>query len=160
MKNENISERNKLVDKLVKLIKVEWEEEKRKFIIAQHIYFDEDACLTKEKFAEFNSVLDTLAAYSNALAWIKHNVIDNNGIIFRHISQSDGNGNAIFWVDTETIEILIKEKNFVRRVMLKCLDYVNSEFNNLSRLFTYGETNIADEIVSILDRVQYKKIKE
>lgn len=157
---ENISERNKLVDKLIELIKVEWEEEKRKFIITQHTYFNEDVCLTKENVAEFNSVLDTLAAHSNALAWIKHNVIDNNGIIFRRISQSDGNGNAIFWVDTETIEILIKEKDFVRRVMLKCLDYVILEFNNLGMLFTYGETNIANEIVSILDRVYYKKIKE
>lgn len=157
---ENISKRNKLVDKLVELIKVEWEEEKRKFIIEQHIYFNEDACLTKEKFAEYDSILDTLTAHSNALAWIKHNVIDNNGIIFRRISQSDGNGNAIFWVDTETIEILIKEKDFVRRVMLNCLDYVNSEFNKLGMLFTYGETNIAYEVVSILDRVYYKKIKE
>ena len=154
---ESIDGRNKLVDKLIELIKVEWEEQKRKFIISQCAYFNKDACSIEAETENFNLTLNTLSAWSSALAWTKHNVINNNGTIFRRISESDGNGNAIFWVDTETIEILIKEKDFVRRIILKCLDSVSVEFNSLGLLFTYGETNIADRIVSILERVFYKK---
>ena len=159
---ENINKRNKLVDELMRLIKAEWDKQKIKFVGEQCVYFNNDFCLSDDKLEQFNSVLDKVAAWSTALAWVKHNVIDDNGTIFRRISQSDGEGNAIFWVDTETIEILIANKDFVKRIIFKCYSSLNDidGFNNLGELFTYGETNIAHKIVSILDRVYYKRIKE
>lgn len=159
---ESINKRNKLVDELIQLIKEEWEKQKFKFVSTQCAYFDNDFCLSDDGLEQFNNTLDTLAVWSTAMAWVKHNVIDDNGAIFRRISQSDGKGNAIFWVDTETIKILIANKDFVERIMFKCFSSLNDidEFNNLGELYTYCETNIANKIISILDRAYYKRIEE
>lgn len=150
---ENINKRNKLVDELVQLIKEEWNKQKSNFASEQCIYFDNNFCLSDDGLEQFNDTLDTIAAWSTALVWVKHNVLDNNGAIFRRISQSDGEGNAIFCVDTEAIEILIVNKDFVKRIISKC-------FNNWGELYTYCENNIANKIISISDRVFHKTIEE
>lgn len=130
---ENIEERNKLVDKLVDKVTNDYNS------------FMDALLITRD--------IEQMAFCTTVLTWVKHNIIDNNGVIFRRIQEGNARGTeALYWVDRETVEILIaSEINFIIN-MESSLDF---EFDNLGRMFLYSETNVSDILVSILDRVAY-----
>lgn len=130
---ENIEERNKLVDKLVDRVTNDYNN------------FIDTLLLTRD--------IEQMAFRTTVLTWVKHNIIDNNGVIFRRIQERNAQGTkALYWVDRETVEILIASKiNFIINVE-SSLDF---KFDNLGRMFLYSETNISDILVSVLDRVVY-----
>lgn len=130
---ENIEERNKLVDKLVVKVTNDYNN------------FTDTLLRTRD--------IEQMAFRTTVLTWVKHNIIDNNGVIFRRIQERNAQGTeALYWVDRETVEILIASKiNFIINVE-SSLDF---KFDNLVRMFLYSETNISDILVSVLDRVVY-----
>lgn len=135
---ENIEERNKLVDKLVDKVTNDYNS------------FIDALLLTRD--------IEQMAFRTTVLTWVKHNIIDNNGVIFRRIQEGNAQGiEALYWVDKETVEILIaSEINFIINVE-SSLDF---KFDNLGRMFLYSETNVSDILVNALDRVVYKQRKK
>lgn len=132
---ENIEKRNKLVDKLVDKVTNDYNN------------FTDTLLRTRD--------IEQMAFRTTVLTWVKHNIIDNNGVMFRRIQEGNAQGTkALYWVDRETVEILIaSEINFIINVE-SSLDF---KFDNLGRIFLYSETNISDILVSVLDRVAYHK---
>lgn len=130
---ENIEERNKLVNKLVDKVTNDYNS------------FIDALLLTRD--------IEQMAFRTTVLTWVKHNIIDNNGVIFRRIQEGNAQGTeALYWVDRETVEILIaSEINFIINVE-SSLDF---KFDNLGRMFLYSETNVSDILVNALDRVVY-----
>ena len=156
---ESIKKRNKLVDELIEVIKQEWKKVKLNFISECCIIFDCNGFTLGDMNNQINDdVLKVISAKSTALAWVKSEIIDNNGIIFRRYHMADNNtGQAVFWVDTETIKILIHNKDFVIRILNKAEKGVmnHMHFNFLN----YAEDNISDSIISIPERVMYQEKK-
>lgn len=62
---ENIEERNKLVDKLVDKVTNDYNS------------FMDALLITRD--------IEQMAFCTTVLTWVKHNIIDNNGVIFRRI---------------------------------------------------------------------------
>lgn len=154
---ESIKERNKLVDKLIEVITQEWNELKYNFIQECCQTFDSEYLGWDEINEDVDdNCLKEIGVKSTVLAWVKSKIIDNNGAIFRRYHMADNNiGKAIFWVDTETIKILLHNKDFIIRILHNAMK--DATYHFYFDFLNYDETRISDAIISVLERVMYHK---
>lgn len=147
---ESINEHNKLVDKLVAKIKTDYNTAKHFFLISLRgieLFDDDKSC-------------DFISIHSTVLSWIKHNIIDNNGQMFRIYSEANiQNDTAIYYVNQDDIEVLLYEiENFIAHLEFYLMNNGNYKFNynNISSIFCIEERNL-HQIISPLERVIWHK---
>lgn len=147
---ESINEHNKLVDKLVAKIKTDYNTAKHSFLISLRgieLFDDDKSC-------------DFISIHSTVLSWIKHNIIDNNGQMFRIYSEANiQNDTAIYYVNQDDIEVLLYEiENFIAHLEFYLMNNGNYKFNynNIGSIFCIEERNL-HQIISPLERVIWHK---
>lgn len=155
---ESIKEHNALVDKLVEQIQTQWlqEDERLRYKIGSYM----------KEVSENKSPVDTeeselmFLSHAVVLRWVKENILDNNGAIFRTIFPAipcQNKDMAAFWVDRETIEILINKPVNIIAKLCSNLSLYSYSINALDMLFCLDETNISQTLVTVFDQVMVKK---
>ena len=149
---ESIIERNILVNKLVAKIKSEYEPERAQLLML--LNFDADY-ISKTSDSDLDSIIEYTAYRTALLSWIKTCIINNNGMMFRAYQQSDGNDNAVFWVSTDCIYILIGTQNTIQHIGSR----FPANLEGINSLLTMDETNVDNLLVSVLEYAAYRKHK-
>ena len=146
---ETISERDNLVNKLVQKLSTEYETERNQFL--QTLQFS-DVQIAHTKDSELNYYVDYIAFKAGLLAWVKQYLIDMNGAVFRAFRSCDSSGNAIFYVDTDCIQILLEAENTISHIASR----FRFKLTGLYELFQLDETNIDHMLVSAIEYAAYR----
>jgi hypothetical protein len=152
---ESIIERNILVDKLISKMSTEYEAERTKLFRLLSIESNAESISTASD-NDLDSVVEHIAYRTTLLSWIKTCIIDNNGMMFRAYQQSDGNDNAVFWVSTDCINILLEASNLIAHIGSK----FSPNLAGIDSLLSITDTNVNTRLVSILEYAVYRKHKK
>ena len=152
---ESIIERNILVNKLIAKMRTEYEAERTKLFRLLSIESNAESVSTASD-NDLDSVIEHIAYRTTLLSWIKTCIIDNNGMMFRAYQQSDGNDNALFWVSTDCINILMEAPNLIAHIGSR----FPANLAGLESLLTITDTNVDTRLVSIFEYAVYRKHKK
>lgn len=150
---ESIIERNILVNKLIAKIKSEYESERAQLLML--LNFDADY-ISKTSTSDLDSIIEYTAYRTTLLSWIRTCILDNNGMMFRAYQQSDGNDNAVFWVSTDCIHILLGAQNTIQHIGSR----FPANLDGIHSLLTIDETNVDNLLVSVLEYAAHRTHKK
>lgn len=154
---ESIEARNELVNQLVEKLKKEYEAERQRFYTGTSTTITN--LLSEGQGNTANSELDDeleyISFYSTLLMWVKTVLIDTKGRMFRAYIQTDGAGNAVFYVNTDCLEILLEEDHLIGKIGAR----FGFKFAGIPGLFSLEARNADRVLVSILEYAIHRKNK-
>ena len=77
-------------------------------------------------------------------------------MMFRAYQQSDGNDNAVFWVSTDCVHILLGTQNTIQHIGSR----FPANLDGIDSLLTINETNVDNLLVSVLEYASYRMHKK
>ena len=117
--------------------------------------FDADY-ISKTSASDLDFIVEYTAYRTTLLSWIKTCILDNNGMMFRAYQQSDGNDNAVFWVSTDCVHILLGTQNTIQHIGSR----FPANLDGIDSLLTINETNVDNLLVSVLEYASYRMHKK
>lgn len=91
------------------------------------------------------------------LAYTKANIIDNGEKLFNQFRARYNTGEAVYYVNSEDLEILMSE-DFILRLYSRVFMAADN-INALGFLYNLNVENFSNNLIGILDRVRYDESK-
>lgn len=147
---ESIAKHEELVKKFIAKVTKEYEEEvsRTKSVLPNTIEntVEDDICLFYD-----------LPIQLTILAYVKTNIIDNGEKLLNQFRAKYDTGEAVYFVNSEDLEILMLEDFIFRLHNRVCM--AADSINALGFLYDLTIENFSDKLIGILDRVHYDKLK-
>lgn len=153
MPYENVDKHDELVNKLVEKIKKDYVAYQEKNLTKLDL--QEVADVLNDSDDDLKSkVIDIVAMKFVLLSWVKHNIVDTNGHIFRCYITADTIQNiAIYYVDETDLKILLGKENFLTDLEIAL---ARSDTYVIEDLCTISERNISELMITMFERCMYQ----
>lgn len=153
MSYENVDKHDELVNKLVEKIKKDYVAYQEKNLTKSDLQEVADVLNDSDDDLRGN-VIDIVAMKFALLSWVKHNIVDTNGHIFRCYITADTIQNiAIYYVDETDLNILLGKENFLADLEIAL---ARNDTYAIEDLCAISEQNISELMITMLERCMYK----
>ena len=147
---EKIKDREKLVEKVIEKFKVDYIE------CTKNDYINKE--IANVQFENPTEDTDFAIIYATLLLWIKKNIIDTNGAMFKTFWRRFGEEEAQFIVQTSDLKVILKYDNFIWNMYYRLIeDYDKYGINTIFILGSVKDCNFADEFIGIIDKIILEK---
>ena len=153
MPYENVDKHDELVNKLVEKIKKDYVAYQEKNLTKSDLQEVADVLNDSDDDLK-GKVIDIVAMKFTLLSWVKHNIVDTNGHIFRCYITADTIQNiAIYYVDETDLKILLGKENFLTDLEIAL---ARSDTYVIEDLCTISERNISELMITMFERCMYQ----
>ena len=153
MPYENVDKHDELVNKLVEKIKKDYVAYQEKNLTKSDLQEVADVLNDSDDDLK-GKVIDIVAMKFTLLSWVKHNIVDTNGHIFRCYITADTIQNiAIYYVDETDLNILLGKANFLADLEIAL---ARNDTYAIEDLCAISEQNISELMITRLERCMYK----
>lgn len=149
---EKIKDREKLVAKVIEKFKADYIE------CTKNGYINKE--IANVQFENPTKDTDLTIIYATLLLWIKKNIIDTNGAMFKTFWKSFGEEEAQFIVQTSDLKVILKYDNFIWNMYYRLIeDYDKYGINTIFILRSIEDRTFAGEFIGIIDKLLFEKDK-
>lgn len=149
---EKIKDREKLVEKVIEKFKADYIE------CTKNSYINKE--IANVQFENPTEDTDFAIIYATLLLWVKKNIIDTNGAMFKTFWKRFGEEEAQFIVQTSDLEVIPKYDNFILNMYYRLIEeYDIYGINTIFILSSVEDRNFAHEFIGIIDKLLLEKGK-